>query len=113
MDLSLIGKQALVCGSTQGIGKATAIELTTLGANVTLVARNEARLKATIAVLDHSQGQQHDYVVADFSQPDFLKSQLESYSQQKKVVDIFRRVVKKITNRLIKVKKNPLDSSLD
>ena len=45
MNLDLENKRALVCGSTQGIGKAVALELALLGANVTLVARNEDSLK--------------------------------------------------------------------
>ena len=40
MNLSLKGKTAMVCGSTQGIGKASAMELACLGADVILVARN-------------------------------------------------------------------------
>ena len=47
MNLSLKGKRALVCGSTQGIGKAAAVELALLGAEITLVARNEEALVAT------------------------------------------------------------------
>ena len=45
MNLDLKNKHAIVCGSTQGIGKAVALELALLGANVTLVARNEYSLK--------------------------------------------------------------------
>ena len=41
MNLSLEGKRAVVCGSTQGIGNATATELAHLGASITLVARNQ------------------------------------------------------------------------
>jgi len=48
MNLDLTGKTAFVCGSTQGIGKAVAIELALLGANITLVARNEEKLKAVL-----------------------------------------------------------------
>ena len=79
MDLNLSGKNALVCGSTQGIGKATALELAQMGASVTLVARNEERLKAALADLDNSQGQAHDYICADFSQPQALESKLNDY----------------------------------
>ncbi|MEQ9413084.1 MAG: short-chain dehydrogenase, partial [Cyclobacteriaceae bacterium] len=38
MDLNLSGKRAVVCGATQGIGKAAAEELAKLGASITLVA---------------------------------------------------------------------------
>ncbi|MCX6213270.1 SDR family oxidoreductase [Spirosoma sp.] len=69
MDLTLTGKTALVCGSTQGIGRAAAVELALLGANIVLMARNEQTLRETVAELDASQGQMHRYLVADFSQP--------------------------------------------
>lgn len=81
MDLNLKGKNALVCGSTQGIGKATALELANLGANVTLLARNEDKLKSVISELNSSQGQSHAYLVADFSNPDQLRTIVENESK--------------------------------
>jgi len=44
MNLSLENKYAVICGSTQGIGLATAIILAELGASCVLVARNEDAL---------------------------------------------------------------------
>jgi 3-oxoacyl-[acyl-carrier protein] reductase len=79
MNLELIGKRAVVCGSTQGIGKASAIELASLGASITLVARNEEKLKAVLAELNNVQGQKHDYIVADFEFPDQLKERIQAY----------------------------------
>lgn len=79
MNLSLKGKNALVCGSTQGIGKAAAIELASLGANVTLVARNETALQDALESLDSSQGQRHDYFTADFTEPAMLQESLQNY----------------------------------
>jgi 3-oxoacyl-[acyl-carrier protein] reductase len=79
MNLSLKNKNALVCGSTQGIGKAIAIELSLLGANVTLLARNEDALKNALNDLDKSQNQTHNYLVADFSKPDELKKVAEEF----------------------------------
>lgn len=70
MDLQLINKNALVGGSTQGIGKATAIALAYEGANVTLIARNEETLKQVLSELP-GEGQ-HSYIIADFSKPDQL-----------------------------------------
>lgn len=82
MDLNLVGKSALVCGSTQGIGKAVAEELASLGASVTLLARNESKLKEVLEGLSSDNSQNHQYLVADFSQPDNLKSIIESHVEK-------------------------------
>lgn len=79
MKLNIEGKNALVCGSTQGIGKATAIGLAEEGANVTLVARNEDKLKAVLSELPNSN-QNHSYIVADFTKPEELKEKIEASS---------------------------------
>lgn len=79
MDLNLNGKRAVVCGSTQGIGKACAIELALLGANVTLIARNEDKLRAAVTELQVYSGQLHSYLVADFSNPSLLEEVLKEY----------------------------------
>ena len=67
MNLNLTGKTAVVCGSTQGLGYASAVELALLGTNVVLMSRNEEKLKEAVASLDISKGQTHQYLVADFS----------------------------------------------
>ena len=82
MNLSLKGKNAVVCGSTQGIGFATAIELALLGANCTLFARNETSLQEAIKKLDISSGQEHNYLVADFSNTENVKTVIEKYVAQ-------------------------------
>jgi 3-oxoacyl-[acyl-carrier protein] reductase len=79
MNLDLSNKSALVCGSTQGIGKATAIELAQMGAKVILVARNEESLRAVKAELSTAKGQQHDFITADFSNPEDLKDKINRY----------------------------------
>lgn len=76
MNLNLKEKNALVCGSSAGIGKASALELAQLGANVTLVARNEEKLKKVLTALDTSKNQKHDYLVIDFSDPEILKTKI-------------------------------------
>ena len=88
MNLNLDQKQAIVCGSTQGIGKAIAIELALLGASVTLIARDEEKLKATVAELATTQAQQHNYICADFTQPENLSQKINAYVQQKPHVHI-------------------------
>ncbi|MDH5398284.1 MAG: SDR family oxidoreductase [Cyclobacteriaceae bacterium] len=69
MNLQLHGKRALVCGSSQGLGLASAIELSQLGAEVTLVSRNAEKLQQALSKLNAVDSKGHDYVVADFSQP--------------------------------------------
>jgi 3-oxoacyl-[acyl-carrier protein] reductase len=82
MNLSLEGRNAIVCGSTQGIGLAIAEELALLGANCTLVARNEEALQAAVKTLDIALRQQHSYLVADFSKPEQVKQAVEQHIQK-------------------------------
>lgn len=79
MDLDLTGKAALVCGSSQGIGKGIALELAQLGANVTLFARNPESLAAVKAELATDKGQQHHVLVADFADSNSVKKAIESH----------------------------------
>jgi 3-oxoacyl-[acyl-carrier protein] reductase len=85
MNLNIKDKNAVVSGSTQGIGKASAIELALLGANITLLARNEAKLKLVLAELDRSKGQQHDYVIVDFTDIEDLKIKTQNLAKQKPI----------------------------
>ncbi|HBK71794.1 MAG TPA: short-chain dehydrogenase, partial [Flavobacteriaceae bacterium] len=71
MNLNLKNRNALVCGSTQGIGKASAMALAEQGANVTLIARNEDKLKQVLSELPNTY-QNHNYIVADFLNPEDL-----------------------------------------
>lgn len=66
MDLDLTGKHALVCGASQGIGLASAIELAMLGADVTLLARRVDRLEELAAQLPRVHAaQRHDWIAVD------------------------------------------------
>lgn len=77
MNLNINNKNALVCGSTAGIGKATALSLANEGANVTLIARNEDKLKAVLAELPSHRN--HSYIVADFSNPEDLQEKITDF----------------------------------
>ncbi|MBR9919673.1 MAG: SDR family oxidoreductase [Bacteroidetes bacterium] len=83
MNMDLTGMNALVCGSSRGIGKAAATELAMLGANVTLVARNVSGLLEARSDLDRSKGQKHDYLQADFSNPDDLRRKVRGLTATK------------------------------
>lgn len=83
MNIDLTNKNALVCGSTAGIGKAVAKQLAKMGATVTLVARDEEKLKETLIELHHEQGQKHNYFVADFTKPDQVRKKVAIFKEQK------------------------------
>lgn len=73
MDLRLTGRHALVCGASQGIGRATAFELAALGASVTLLSRSADALIALAAELPATQpGQVHGHVAVDMLDTDAL-----------------------------------------
>tara|TARA_B100001142_G_C14328281_1_gene653072 strand:- start:1543 stop:2322 length:780 start_codon:yes stop_codon:yes gene_type:complete len=76
MDINLKDKNAIVCGSTQGIGEASAIALSKLGANITLIARNKTKLLDVLNNLDKSQGQTHSFLAIDFRDPEKLKTEV-------------------------------------
>ena len=80
MDINLKNKNAIVCGSTQGIGEASAIELANLGANITLIARNESKLLNVLNDLDKSKGQTHSFIAIDFRDSDKLKEEVKLLS---------------------------------
>ncbi len=79
MTYSLAGKKALVCGSTQGIGRACAMEMALQGAEVTLMARREDGLKKVQNELSTDQGQRHGCVVADFADWQQVRDRLGEY----------------------------------
>jgi 3-oxoacyl-[acyl-carrier protein] reductase len=102
MIINLLGKNAIVCGSTSGIGKAIAQEFVRSGANVTLVARNEKLLKQTLKELSEPewrmviplvkegkvQKQKLGFLAADFDKPEQLKRKISNFVKKNLPVHI-------------------------
>ncbi|MBS1536629.1 MAG: SDR family oxidoreductase [Bacteroidetes bacterium] len=83
MNLRLDGKTALICGSTQGIGRAIAHEFASAGASIVLIARNETALKQTLSELPPAQTSgMHSYLVADFSSPETVSSVVGKFASE-------------------------------
>ncbi|NIW79488.1 MAG: SDR family NAD(P)-dependent oxidoreductase, partial [Calditrichae bacterium] len=69
MNIQLNNKNAIVCGSTRGIGKAVALKLAEFGASIILIARNESKLKEVQNELPAREGQLHSSICVDFNEP--------------------------------------------
>ena len=88
MEVSLKNKNAVVCGSTQGMGKAIALQFAASGASVTLVARNEQSLREVLRQLSKSKKQKHNFIVADFSEPETLRKKIKDFVSENPPVHI-------------------------
>lgn len=85
MNIDLTDKNALVLGSSGGIGKACAIELSRLGANITLLARNPEALNETLKALANKPGQHHNFIIADTSHHQDLHQKLTGLVAQQPI----------------------------
>lgn len=86
MNFDLNGKRAFVCGGSQGIGRAIAIELANMGAEIILLARNEVDLEKLATSLPGNK--KHGYIICDFDNPEELKKIAENFVAQKGPVHI-------------------------
>ncbi len=85
MNISLKNRKVLVGGSSGGIGKAIAQQLAETGASVTLMSRSEDKLKSIVATLPTGQGQEHHYLVVDFSDYEGYKKVISDYFESNSV----------------------------
>ena len=80
---SLSSKTILVTGASSGIGKATAIECSKMGATIIMTARNEERLQETMQLLE---GEGHQYIITDLTNEDAIKQLTEQVPELDGVV---------------------------
>lgn len=69
----------MVCGASQGLGLACAIELALLGANLVVASRSDDKLRSVLKQLDTSKGQTHQFLVLDLSVPEEVKETVQSF----------------------------------
>ncbi|MDH5823172.1 SDR family oxidoreductase [Luteimonas sp. RD2P54] len=85
MDLDLSGRHALVCGGSEGIGRAAAHELALLGADVTVLARRAGALRAVAEALPRNRAQRHGWLAVDLAHADELRAQAGALAAERPV----------------------------
>ncbi|WP_276390622.1 SDR family oxidoreductase [Eudoraea chungangensis] len=85
MEISLHNRNALVGGSSRGIGKAIALQLAKSGAKVTLMARSKEGLENVLHELAEFGEQPHDYLLVDFNNYESFGNTLKDYFSKNKV----------------------------
>ena len=84
MNISFNNKHAFICGSTDGIGKASALVIAEHGCEITLIARNQEKLDSTLMELARNNDQNHSTVCADFDDPETA----ENIDKEIKIISI-------------------------
>ncbi len=85
MNLDLSGKTAFVGGSSAGIGRAAAIELSRLGASVILCGRSDEKLRDALELLDREKGQNHGFLSLDFSDEKAVREAVQKLAAERDV----------------------------
>ena len=87
LKVDLSDQTAIVTGASQGLGRAMAIALAASGARVACVARNEEKLKATVAAIEETGGQ-GEAMAADVSIADNVERIVDTVADQWGRLDI-------------------------
>jgi len=96
---SLVGKTILITGASSGIGRATAVTCSQMGATLVITGRNEARLHETFTSL---AGEGHQQICADLTDPDSLDKLVEGLPKLDGLVNnagIAKPLVLQLTDR--------------
>lgn len=81
-------KNILITGATSGIGRATVLVLSSMGANVTFIARNKDKAEILLKELNTKSQNKAAYILADLSSQKEVKSAAKEYLKMNRPLDI-------------------------
>ena len=81
-------KNILITGATSGIGRATVLALSSMGASVTFIARNKDKAEILLKELNTKSQNEAAYILADLSSQKEVKSAAKEYLKMNRSLDI-------------------------
>jgi retinol dehydrogenase-14 len=84
----MAGRTVLVTGATRGIGRATALGLAAMGANVAITGRDRARTEGAAGEIRAAAGGQVDAFVADLSSQSEVRRLADEVLQRFARIDV-------------------------
>ncbi len=81
-------KNILITGATSGIGRATVLALSSMGASVTFIARNKDKAEILLKELNTKSQNKAAYILADLSSQKEVKSAAKEYLKMNRPLDI-------------------------
>ena len=81
-------KNILITGATSGIGRSTAVSLSSMGASITFIARNKDKAEVLLEELNTKAENKAVYIIADLSSQDDVKNAAKEYLKMNRSLDI-------------------------
>tara|TARA_Y100000996_G_scaffold405302_1_gene380318 strand:- start:425 stop:1216 length:792 start_codon:yes stop_codon:yes gene_type:complete len=88
MDLSIKGKNAIVCASSQGLGKSAAVDLAKEGVNLAICSRNQEKINLVKSEIEQVSDVKVVAIQADLGSENDIDTLFYTAKEQLKTVDI-------------------------
>ena len=88
MDLSIKGKNAIVCASSQGLGKSAALDLAKEGVNIAICSRNKDKINLVKEEIEQTSDVKVVAIEADLSSQKDISDLFQEAKKELKAIDI-------------------------
>ena len=88
MDLSIKGKNAIVCASSQGLGKSAAVDLAKEGVNLAICSRNKDKINLVKEEIEQTSDVKVVAIEADLSSEKDISALFQEAKKELKTIDI-------------------------